>query len=612
MCGIAGAVTAAAISERRVGNTLKAMQSRGPDGSGSVEHRLGDAHLTLLHTRLSIVDLDTRSDQPFRKHGFSLIYNGEIYNYPELRTELAASGARFETSGDTEVILEAYRRWGVDAFARFEGMWALALYDPGRAGVVLSRDRFGEKPLYLWRTEGGLFFASEVKALTALSGRPPEVNPAQIRRYLVNGYKALYHLGETFYAGVEEFPPSSYAIVSGGGDVSPKRYWSLRHNPVPMSLEDAVEGARDHVVRAVGYRLRADVPVAVRLSGGVDSNVIAGVAQNVIGETVSAFSVVEDDPRYDETAAINTAVGFFNCPHTAVRIEKDGFLDRLRALIGYFDGPIMTISYYLHALVSEAIHDAGFKVSLGGTGADELFTGYYDHYLFWLATQKERPEFDRLVDEWRGTYGRFVRNPLLQDPMAFIDRPDARDHIFLGAERFSAFLREPFAEPHGEHRYCDDLLRNRMSNELFVETVPVMLHEDDLAAMAFSVENRAAFLDGGLADFLASVPTEHLVHDGLPKYLLRRVGAEIAAPEIMQNPRKQGINAPIADLVDLGDPETVDYLMAASPLYDLVDRTRVEAFLKDPVTLNSESKFLFSLISAKMFLDLSAERQGHA
>lgn len=582
------------------------MRTRGPDGRGCVQLALGQAALSLLHTRLSIVDLDTRSDQPFRKHGMTLIYNGEVYNYPELRKELVSLGAVFRTTGDTEVILEAYRHWGRDAVKRFEGMWAFALHDPSRNVLLLSRDRFGEKPLYLWPRAEGLYFASEVKALAVMAGAKPAVNAGQIRRYLVNGYKALYAAGETFHEGVSEFPAGATAELRDDRGVSPVPFWSLGYAPVEMSLDDALEGARQHVIDAIEYRLRADVPVAVRLSGGIDSNVIAGVAQNILGRQVTAFSILDDDPRYDETASIRRAVEYFGCDHHAIRLPKDGFLERLDSLIDYFDGPLMTISYYLHALVSEAIHSAGFKVSLGGTGADELFSGYYDHYLFWLAAQQARPDFDDLVAEWRGTYGRFVRNPFLQDPRAFIENPAARDHIFLGAEKFAGFLKEPFAESHGERRFSDDPLRGRMLNELFVETVPVMLHEDDLAAMAFSVENRAAYLDSRLATFLSSVPTRHLIHGGLPKYLLRKAGEGIAAPEIMENPRKQGINAPVTSMMDVTDLAVRDAILDGSPFYDIVDRDKVEAFLAQGASLNSESKFLFSLISAKLFMDRAA------
>lgn len=606
MCGIAGAITSHPLGPQRLGAVLDRMRNRGPDGNGHAVRTLGGASLSLMHTRLSIVDLDSRSDQPFQKHGMTLIYNGEVYNYPELRQELIGLGADFSTTGDTEVILEAYRYWGTEAVKRFEGMWAFALHDPDRDILLLSRDRFGEKPLYVWPRAEGLFFASEVKALAVMAGQKPSVNVEQIRRYLVNGYKSLYAKRETFHEGVSEFPAGSIAEVRGDGVVTAAPYWSLGFAPVEMTLEEAVEAARRHVVNAIEYRLRADVPVAVRLSGGIDSNVIAGVAQNVLGRRVTAFSILDDDPRYDETASIRQAVTYFGCDHHAIHIPKEGFLTRLEGLIDYFDGPLMTISYYLHALVSEAIQQAGFKVSLGGTGADELFSGYYDHYLFWLAAQKNRPDFDYLVEEWRGTYGRFVRNPFLQNPRAFIENPLARDHIFLGAERFAGFLNEPFDEHHRERSFSDDPLRGRMLNELFVETVPVMLHEDDLAAMAYSVENRAAFLDSRLAEFLATVPTRHLIHGGLPKYLLRKTGEGIAAPEILANPRKQGINAPITNMIDVTDAHIRDAILDNSPFYDVVNRDKVEAFLGQGAALNSESKFLFSLISSKLFMDAAA------
>jgi asparagine synthase (glutamine-hydrolysing) len=216
---------------------------------------------------------------------------------------------------------------------------------------------------------------------------------------------------------------------------------------------------------------------------------------------------------------------------------------------------------------------------------------------------KARDDHADLVQQWRGSYGQFVRNPHLQDPDAFVKNPSARDHIFLGADRFSAFLTDEFDETHRETAYCEDGLRNRMLNELLGETVPVMLHEDDLAAMAYSVENRAAFLDSRLVEFLFTVPTDHLIHDGLPKYLLREAGRGIVDKDVLTNPRKQGINAPVTNFLDFNDSGTKDRLLSDSPLYDYVRREKVAALLDTPLALNSESKFLFSLISLKLWLE---------
>ncbi len=608
MCGIAGRFGTEALDPARERRALDLMANRGPDGEGVYRAEALGGQLALLHTRLSIVDLDARSDQPFVKGGLALVFNGEIYNHPELRAELEAEGARFTTTGDTEVVLEAVRHWGRDALDRFEGMFAFALYDARRGHLMLARDRFGEKPLY-WTiaSDGALVFASEIKVLAAITGEKPVVDETQLRRYLVNGYKALLTTRRTFYRDIHDFPAAAVAELDRPQAPAPRSYWQLAYRPdETMTAEQAIEGARERVHRAIALRLRADVPIAVRLSGGIDSNVIAGVASAVHHHPITCFSIVEDDPRYDETAAIRATLERLQLPNRQIPIPRADFLDRLDDLIGYFDGPPLTISYYLHWLVSQAIHQDGFKVALGGTGADELFTGYYDHYLFWLATMQDAPDFDGLVEGWRQSYGRFVRNPHLQDPLAFVKNPAAREHIYLGRERFAAYLTQPFDEPHAEEAYPGSLIRRRLLNELFHETVPVMLHDDDLAAMRWSVENRAPYLDRDLAEFLFTVPDRHLVQNGLPKYLLREAGRGLVDDSILDNPRKQGINAPVTSFVDFTDDGVRERLLADGPLFEIVDRGAFETLLGSEITLNSESKFLFSLVAAKLFLDRHA------
>ena len=610
MCGIAGAFGAGGLTGNRVSSTLDLMARRGPDGQGHWQGYCRGQNLDLLHTRLSIQDLDPRSNQPFQRGKLTLIFNGEIYNFPELRSELESLGHVFETTGDTEVILAAYRRWGSDCMARFEGMWAIALYDGERDQLILSRDRFGEKPFYIWMHQGALYFGSEVRFLAGMVGVKPEVNMEQLRRYLVNGYKALYPSGQTFFHSVNEFPPGQTAVLTSPQVLQPEPYWELAFKPKEMSLGQALEGARERVERAVELRLRADVPVALRLSGGIDSNVALGMATGQLNRDITTFSVVEEDPRYDETAAILKTIERLGVDHHLIEIPKAGFWDRLTDLIRYFGSPMMTISYYLHALASAEMQKAGFKVSLGGTAADEMFTGYYDHYLFWLAEMKDDADFDGLVEDWRNSYGRFVRNPFLQNPQAFIEQPDNRDHIFLQRDRFSDFLVDGFDEPHRELNLAADApLRNRMMNELSSETVPVMLHEDDLSAMAYSVENRAVYLDSDLVDFLFTVPSRHLVQKGLPKYLLREAGRGLVEDSILDNPRKQGINAPVTSFLDFGSAEDRETLLADGPLFDVIRKDRLEEMIGSELSLNSESKFLFSILSAKIFLETHLEFQ---
>lgn len=606
MCGIAGVIGAAPSDPGRVRAALDTMKRRGPDAEGVHQGRLGNHAVTLLHTRLSIIDLDSRANQPFVRDGLALSYNGEIYNYLEVRAALEARGHRFATQSDTEVLLEAYRAWGDACLDRLEGMWAFALLDETRGCLLLARDRFGEKPLYTMQKDGALYFASEVKALAALAGAWPSVDRAQLRRYLVNGYKALYKHPASWFESVVELPAAHYAALVEPRAVEPRRYWSLRYARAPMSLDDAKEGARERLFEAVKLRLRADVPIAFCLSGGIDSSALAGIAAKRFGQALHAFSVVDSDPRYDERDNMAATVAHLGCAHHIAHTTTEGFFDRLARQVAYHDAPVATITYYMHAFLSEAIHDAGFKVAISGTAADEMFTGYYDHYGFWLAEMSGGQDFEALLDDWRASYGRHVRNPVLQDPLVFQKRPDERGHIYLNAALFAGFLTDPFDERFEEAAYSDNLLRKRMLNELFHECVPVILHEDDLNSMMVSVENRSPYLDRALTEFLFRVPPEHLIRDGYVKFLLRAAVEGLVPESVRLDKRKRGFNASIDSLVDRKNPQTRERLLDGSPIFDLVRREAVERFLDEDMTDNSFSKFLFSFVSAKTFMDQHA------
>ncbi len=621
MCGIAGMIGPQAPSPERIKATLQALGRRGPDARGHTRHAIGGTMVTLVHTRLAIIDLDERANQPFEWDGLVLTYNGEIYNYVELRRELEDLGHAFTTQSDTEVLVRAWRQWGADALDRFEGMWAFALLDTTAGTLVLSRDRFGEKPLYTWRRGGYLYFASEIKALATLAGAKPVVNDDQVRRYLVNGYKCLHKQPGTFFREVEEFPAAHVAEMKLAGKeaprVAPRAYWRLGCRPTQMTAAEALEGAKARLFESVKMRLRADVPLAFCLSGGVDSATLAAIAARHFGHHIHCFSVIDKDERYDERENIKVMVDWLGCKHFPVRTETKGFTDKffdhMDALIDYRHAPVATISYYVHSFLSEQIGKEGYKVAVSGTAADELFTGYYDHYSMWLAAMATQAEtdksidFDALLADWRSGFGAHVRNPLLQNPLAFHDNPAQRGHILLDQETFEDLMTTPFHENFTEKTYCKELLRNRMLNELLEEIVPVILEEDDRNSMLYSVENRSPYLDRGLADFLSTVPSEHLIHGGFAKWLLRQAGEGLVPDQVRLDKQKRGFNVSVVSVIEsvneTDDSKTRERLLADGPIFELVDRERMASFLDQDMTRESYSKFLFSFISAKMFLD---------
>jgi asparagine synthase (glutamine-hydrolysing) len=609
MCGIAGAISPNPLSKRRIEAALKALRHRGPDASGVVHKKIGNANLCLLHTRLAIIDLDPRANQPFEQDNCALAFNGEIYNFVEVKAELMALGRTFRTDSDTEVLLRAYQEWGEDCLDRLEGMWAFALFDAKAGHVVVSRDRFGEKPLYFQKCGDALYFASEVKALAALSGVKPAIDANQVRRYLVNGYRCLFKHPETFFAGVSEFPAASVAALTGADLPAPRRFWRLAHRPRAMTAADALDGARRRLFKSVELRLRADVPLAFCLSGGVDSATLAAIAAKQLGHDILCFSIIDRDERYDETANIEATVKHLGCDHHVTRTSTAGFFERMETLTAGRDAPVATISYYVHSFLSESIRENGYKVAVSGTAADELFTGYYDHYSMWLAEMSRRAQsdptidFDALLADWKAGLGAHVQNPLLRDPLTFVRDPDQRAHLLLDRDVFEGLMTRPFREDFSETEYCGETLRNRMLNELFEEVVPVILQEDDRNSMHYSVENRSPYLDRALAEFMFTVPSEHLIGGGYAKLLLRQAGAGLVPDQVRLDTRKRGFNASINSLVDRDEPDTRERLLSESPIFDLVRRDAFEEFLSGDMAANSFSKFLFSFISAKLFLD---------
>lgn len=256
MCGIAGHIGPATPGPERISAALNALRQRGPDAKGEFQAGAGAENITLLHTRLAIIDLDRRADQPFQRDDLTLVFNGEIYNHVEVRQLLERRGVHFSTRSDTEVLLEAYRHWGEACVDHLEGMWAFAIHDAARHRLFISRDPFGEKPLLWLRNGDGVWFSSEIRALAALSGETPRVNHETVRRYLVNGYKSLYKSADLFHQGLQELPPGSNLTIGGNGDISVNRYWKPAYRPDDrMSFDDAVQGIRHHLTESMRLRL---------------------------------------------------------------------------------------------------------------------------------------------------------------------------------------------------------------------------------------------------------------------------------------------------------------------------------------------------------------------
>lgn len=605
MCGIAGYIGKESIDESRILKTLDLMRNRGPDHRDYMSINEGDVNVVLLHSRLGITELQVRPNQPFTIGECTIVFDGEIYNYVELREQLVQKGVPFRTESDTEVLLQYYAQYGEECVNYFEGMWSFAIYDRKNARLFLSRDRFAEKPLYYFPTPNGIFFASEVKFIQSLMGGKLTVNYQQILRYLINGYKSLYKTEDTFFLGLKELSYASNLAIDHDLNTRITQYWIPTWTPREMSLQEAIEEFKHRLLHSVKIRLRADVPLAFCLSGGIDSAAITSIAAKVFNYDVATFSLIDRDERYNEYDNIRATIDDLGCRNTIIEIPQGELFTRLKALVQYHDAPVYTISYYIHSFLSEAISNGGYRVACSGTGPDELVTGYYDHFNLYLYEMRHSPNYPAYLEDWRQHTGRFVRNPYLQNPELYFNQPDFRGHIYLDNDVFAGLLKVDFFEDFSETVYADSLLRSRMMNELFHEGTRAILHEDDLNSMFYSIENRSPYLDSRLYEISYSIPNEYLIQDGYGKYILREAVKGILNEKVRTDRRKIGFNASFNSLVDLDKKENRDYLLEDGKIFEFIDRDKIEPLLTMNPMSDSYNKFMFYFLSAKIFLELN-------
>ena len=607
MCGIAGCITTEPLDSKVLKNTLELMHNRGPDCSQYIKFKFGDRYVYLLHSRLSIIDLDSRSNQPFTIGDYNLIFNGEIYNYIELKKQLIQKGYSFKTSSDTEILLKAFIEYGDKVEKYLEGMWAFAIWNNKTNILYISRDRFGEKPLYYTENKQLFYFGSEIKYLKSLSNKKLEINYETLKRYLVYGYRSIYKKNETYYKNVYQLKSGHFMKI--GHQIKPKQeqYWTLINSEKKLSANKAVEGAKECLLRSLEKRLRSDVPVAFNLSGGIDSSTLVVLAKKYFNIEINSYSIIDDDPRYNESENINSTVKLTNSNHTNINLKGKFSYEKLKKLISYHDQPLCTINYYAHALMQEKMSEDGYKVSISGTGADEIFTGYYDHHLYFLHSIKDNNKYKSYLNSWNSKVKKIINNPILKDSQLFEKKgDDFRNYLFSDSDYFQSMLIDNnYSEKFFDITYNNkSLLRNRMMNELFNEVVPILMENEDLNSMYYSIESRSPYLDTDLLQFVNSIPQEYLMDDGYTKKILRDLSEGLLEDQVRLDRNKKGFNASINSILDLSDKNTINELILDSPIFNIVNKEKFFKYLtKADFHLNENKKFLFSFINAKLFLE---------
>lgn len=570
MCGIVGGwwIKKPINFNSMIEEGIKLLHHRGPDDCGTdiIESKFGT--LFLGQTRLSIIDLSEAGHQPMssRDGNFTIIFNGEIYNYKELRSELSALGYEFYTESDTEVLLTAWAAWGDTCLCRFVGMFSFVVYDRKKDMISLVRDAFGIKPLFYVHQKDYICFASEIQTLIHLNERKPSINDQRVFEYLVYANQDIG--GESFISDIKQVPPSHLVNFSLKNKLKPiiKKWWNPSiHEDSTISFNEAAIKLRKIFLDNVRLHLRSDVPIGIALSGGIDSSAIACVTRYLEPNIdIHTFSFIPEGSNLSEEKWIDIVNNSINAiPHKVI-VKSNELNHDVEDLIATQGEPFCTTSMYAQYRVFRLANEVGVKVVLEGQGADELLAGYQGYHGQRMRSLFESQDFVGMVrfakkwklwdgrvhlSPWRAFFGQMIPDYLfsiLQVMKGEHNIPQWLNKKYLKTNSVQFSPSRLNRTKAGKRRRVAEVLLESMINN----GLPSLLRYGDRNAMRFSIENRVPFLTIQLAEFVLSLPENFLIsEEGETKSIFREAMRGIVPDEILDRRDKVGFESPMGDWV---------------------------------------------------------------
>lgn len=575
MCGIAGAIdfSGCPIDPALLKSMAYAIRHRGPDDEGyvlihrqsgraavyagcttpaelrqrypDIDNAPGFGDIALAHRRFSIIDLSAAGHQPFFAADKSccVVFNGEIYNYVELREELERLGIRFRTRSDTEVLIEAYRRWGTDCFRRLNGFWALALYDFDRRQLILSRDRMGKRPLYYARVGEQLWFASEIKALLCVPtiASRKAVNRDAVWHWCVDGLRDLDQ--STFFEGIHNVMPGTWTMVDHRFPAGARSFWQVprdRMRESDIGVEEAAREVRARLLDALRVRLRADVTVAFELSGGLDSSAALALASHVHPGRLRSYTVQFAEPEWNEEPFARDVASRFNVDYRVLMPVLNRFWQGIGAFTDLQEEPYHSPNMQVSQEIWAAMRTEGTKVVLTGSSGDEMFAGYLEYF---CPAQLE----NLLSGRWR----HFLVNTRDWTERKNFMLGMARELMYgMGMRRPARALKSMLRSddyvrlPFPRWQYRAATLTNHLYNEITNTRIPYWLMSGDKTLMGLPMEGRCPFLDHRVVELATTLPTTYLLRNGWHKWILRKAVEDLLPSSVVWRRAKMGFPYP--------------------------------------------------------------------
>ena len=570
MCGILSYYSKSKITLTELQNfknSLNSIKHRGPDGEGIVlinsesgDYKIvntidtpiefssktdfnqnDDFNLILGHRRLKILDLSNNAHQPMNFNKIWLTYNGEIYNYLEIRNELKLLGYDFITSSDTEVLLKAYDYWGVKCLEKFNGMWSFVLWDGNKKEIVISNDRFGIKPLYKYSTQKIKIYFSEIKQIKSFKKEQITLNQKNCKLFLNNGYQPFD--SETYFDEISRFKKGAYEIVNPKKDLSTtKKYYYLDFKEDnDFSMSETLEEFNNLFQDAVSLRTRSDVEIGIAISGGVDSSLVLERFTNLNSfknTDFQSFSAIFPNTDSDESFFINKLLEQFQLKSNFINplefLDEDSFKAHILAI----EFPPSSMAYFSQYILNKLISKCNVKVNLGGQGADEIFGGYHKHVYVYLRSLIIRGKIIKYLSEAR-SFSKLKRISLINLHKIILDDIVTLYSFKLGLKEIDNCLLK--------YTFKIDKLSEYLLSDFNTLTLPVFLKADDGNSMAFGVETRLPFMDYRIVKLGFSMPENFKIFNGWNKYILRKSFKKINS-EIKWRKDKKGFTSPFKEM----------------------------------------------------------------
>jgi asparagine synthase (glutamine-hydrolysing) len=638
MCGIFGAVTRSPFREEEIRLANNAVRHRGPDDGGYACFESGSWSVALGNRRLSIIDLSARGHQPMMDEAGTvrIVYNGETYNFREVRKALEERGHRFKSDTDTEVVLKAYLEWGAECLQRLNGMFAFAVWDERRKSLFVARDRLGVKPLYYTRIGDGLAFASEVKSLLWLPGVRRRMNQDALAKYLAFLWVPD---PETLFDGIYKLPPGHYALFKDG-KLKIQQYWDLEFSSESrISEADAIDEVAVRLRDAVRARLVSDVPVGVFLSGGLDSSLITAMMTESVDRPIVACSVgFGDDISYDIAPDdLKYARQVRDCFRDKLdfreMVLEPEIVNLLPETVWHLDEPVADPAALSTYLICRAAKGTA-SVMLSGVGGEEVFggyprylamkvAGYLDYGAPILQSQMFSNLLDRLPASRPGPFLAHFRN-FKKFARAVRSQDFQLQYLAMRAYYTPEELRSLLAKPEladralEEHLACFDNARDRdpLGQLLYVDTktfLPCLnLAYTDKMSMAASVEIREPLLDYKLVEFVTNLPSSYKIHGRKQKYILKKVGERYLPHEVVWR-KKSGFGAPIRAWVMKDLQPLISDLLSRESVMDrgMLNYSFVEKILADQQSGTEDNAFrIWALLTLELWMRTFLDSDG--